>query len=113
MDLRRLPRIVISMAVTLAFLAALSSSDVSASKAHFYGTQGIAAATRAFSQAPSEVSKTMPATPEVAGGMTTPPRIRIDNPVTCYSTCVIGCNPRQEAPARPCQKRCASHCWKE
>ncbi len=113
MDLPSLLRIYISMAVSLVFLVSLCGSYVSASKADAEPPKDVGVLTQGASQALSDGPKTMPTTPGDVGSMAAPLPVRTDNPVACYTTCVIGCNPRQGPPVRPCQKRCANHCWKE
>jgi len=113
MDLRNLFRTLIGTALALVFLVALSGYEAAASQVDTSAVQHAVFAIRIASQQPSDASKSIPGTPEGSGSMATPRPIRIDNPVACYSGCVIDGNQRRETPERPCQKRCANHCWKE
>lgn len=113
MDSQGLLKAVIGTGVSLTFLIALCGSQVSASETDSGAAQDVEIMTQAVSQAPSDRSKAIPSTPKDLASMAGSRPIRVDNPVACYSTCVIGCNARQEGPARPYQKRCANYCWKE
>lgn len=113
MDLQNLLEIFIGAVATLIFLLLLSGYSGRPSYADAGRVQDAAVAMQVSAQQSVDSPKAIPAAPKHFGSMPTPLPIRIDNPLACYSACVIDCNPRRETPERPCQKRCAANCWHE
>lgn len=113
MDLQSLQRRLNGMATFLVFLIAWSCNEASAFHADEAAVQYPEFAVQLAAQHPLDIWKTTPAVPKDYGGVIGRQPIRIDNPVACYSGCVIGCNPHHEGQEQRCQQRCAGHCWKK
>ena len=101
------------MVAFLVFLIALNCHEAPTFQGDAAAVQYLEFAEQLAAQLPLDIWKTTPAVPKDYGGVVGRQPIRIDNPVACYSGCVIGCNPHHEGQEQRCQQRCAVHCWKK